>query len=146
MWRICGRVALGGRSPAGELSRAAQHADDHTLADAQPSYVTGAGIAEDRKGWLFCTSRAHTAAMLPERPMIQPNARPRSANTPWTPAFMRRIGNHSVRATGITAYLDNGGALEHGQKMAAHVSPRATKRYHRSKELSTQDEAERIRP
>ena len=30
------------------------------------------------------------------------------------------IGNHSFRATGITAYLANGGALEHAQEMAAH--------------------------
>jgi hypothetical protein len=29
------------------------------------------------------------------------------------------IGNHSFRATGITAYLANGGALEHAQEMAA---------------------------
>jgi hypothetical protein len=30
------------------------------------------------------------------------------------------IGNHTFRATGITAYLGNGGALEHAQSMAAH--------------------------
>jgi hypothetical protein len=30
------------------------------------------------------------------------------------------IGNHTFRATGITAYLANGGALEHAQEMAAH--------------------------
>jgi hypothetical protein len=30
------------------------------------------------------------------------------------------IGNHSFRATGITGYLSNGGALEHAQEMAAH--------------------------
>jgi integrase len=34
------------------------------------------------------------------------------------------IGNHTFRATGITAYLANGGALEHAQAMAAHESPR----------------------
>jgi site-specific recombinase XerD len=39
------------------------------------------------------------------------------------------IGNHSVRATGITGYLANGGALEHAQEMAAHESPRTTKLY-----------------
>jgi integrase/recombinase XerC len=27
------------------------------------------------------------------------------------------IGNHSFRATGITAYLANGGTLEHAQSM-----------------------------
>jgi hypothetical protein len=39
------------------------------------------------------------------------------------------IGNHSFRATGITAYLANGGALENAQEMAAHESPRTTKLY-----------------
>jgi len=39
------------------------------------------------------------------------------------------IGNHTFRATGITAYFGNGGALEHAQSMAAHESPRATKLY-----------------
>jgi site-specific recombinase XerD len=55
------------------------------------------------------------------------------------------IGNHSFRATGITAYLSNGGALEHAQEMAAHESPRTTKLYDRTKERLTQQEVERIR-
>jgi integrase len=38
------------------------------------------------------------------------------------------IGNHTFRATGITAYLANGGALEHAQEMAAHESPRTKAR------------------
>jgi len=45
----------------------------------------------------------------------------------------------------ITAYLANGGALEHAQEMAAHESPRTTKLYDRTKERLTQDEVERIR-
>ena len=55
------------------------------------------------------------------------------------------IGNHSFRATGITAYLGNGGTLEHAQEMAGHESPRTTKLYDRTKERLTQDEVERIR-
>jgi integrase len=55
------------------------------------------------------------------------------------------IGNHTFRATGITAYLANGGALEHAQEMAAHESPRTTKLYDRTKERLTQEEVERIR-
>jgi integrase len=43
--------------------------------------------------------------------------------------IMALIGNHSFRATGITAYLANGGTLEHAQSMAAHESPRTTKLY-----------------
>jgi site-specific recombinase XerD len=39
------------------------------------------------------------------------------------------VCNHTFRATGITAYLDNGGSLENAQAMAAHESPRTTKLY-----------------
>lgn len=42
-----------------------------------------------------------------------------------------RIGCHSWRARGITAYLENGGLLEHAQKMATHASARTTKLYDR---------------
>ena len=55
------------------------------------------------------------------------------------------IGNHSFRATGITAYLSNGGSLEHAQSMVAHESPPTTKLYDRTKDRLTQDEVERIR-
>ena len=55
------------------------------------------------------------------------------------------IGCHTFRATGITAYLASGGALEHAREMAAHESPRTTKLYDRTKERLTQDEVERIR-
>jgi hypothetical protein len=47
--------------------------------------------------------------------------------------------------TGITAYLSNGGALEHAQEMAAHERPRTTKLYDHTKERLTQDEVESIR-
>ena len=59
--------------------------------------------------------------------------------------IMAPIGNHTFRATGITAYLGIGGVLEHAQSMAAHESPRTTKLYDRTKERLTQDEVERIR-
>jgi hypothetical protein len=58
--------------------------------------------------------------------------------------IMAPIGNHSFRATGITAYLANGGTLEHAQSMAAHESPRTTKLCDRTKERLTQHEVERI--
>lgn len=41
------------------------------------------------------------------------------------------FGWHSVRATGTTVYLQNGGLLEHAQQMAAHESARTTKLYDR---------------
>ena len=48
------------------------------------------------------------------------------------------------RATGVTVYLENGGRLEHAQRMAAHESPRTTKLYDRTKDEITIGEVERI--
>jgi hypothetical protein len=55
-----------------------------------------------------------------------------------------KIGCHTVRATGITAYLEAGGTLENAQAMAAHESPRTTKLYDRTGDAITLDEVERI--
>ena len=54
-----------------------------------------------------------------------------------------RIGCHTFRATGITAYLEAGGTLENAQLMAAHESPRTTKLYDRTGDEITLDEVER---
>lgn len=51
---------------------------------------------------------------------------------------------HTFRATGITAYLLNGGSLENAQAIAAHESPRTTKLYDRTSDEITLDEIERI--
>ncbi|MGK7870551.1 hypothetical protein [Falsiroseomonas sp. E2-1-a20] len=55
-----------------------------------------------------------------------------------------QIGCHSWRARGITAYLENGGLLEHEQAMAGHASARTTKLYDRRGEQVSLDEVERI--
>jgi integrase/recombinase XerD len=55
-----------------------------------------------------------------------------------------RIGCHTFRAMGITAYLEAGGTLENAQAMAAHESPRTTKLYDRTGDEITLDEVERI--
>jgi hypothetical protein len=48
------------------------------------------------------------------------------------------------RATGITAYLENGGTIEKAQQIAAHESPKTTKLYDRTSDQVTLDEIERI--
>jgi integrase len=55
-----------------------------------------------------------------------------------------RIGCHTFRATGITAYLAAESTLENAQAMAAHESPRTTKLYDRTGDGITLDEVERI--
>ena len=58
--------------------------------------------------------------------------------------IVQAICNHTFRATGITAYLENGGTLEKAQAIAAHESPRTTKLYDRTADQITLDEVERI--
>src|ERR1700733_12971507 len=102
-------------------------------------------IAEDRKGFLFRTSRGHTATTLSEKPMVQSDAWRMIRRRAAAAGINASIGNHNFRATGIPALLADGRALEHAQEMAAHESPRTTKLYDRTKERLTQDEVERIR-
>ncbi|GAA5266685.1 hypothetical protein ACOSOMT5_P3115 [Acidiphilium sp. MT5] len=56
-----------------------------------------------------------------------------------------KVGNHSFRATGITAYLKNGGTLENAATMANHASTRTTQLYDRRRDDISLDEVERIR-
>src|SRR4051794_7992461 len=46
----------------------------HALAEALRAYIDAAGIAEDRKGWLFRTARGHNGKVLSDKPMSQPDA------------------------------------------------------------------------
>jgi integrase len=117
----------------------------HALAEALHAYIAAAGIAADKKTFLFRTSRGHDGTALADQPMTQVDAWRMVRKRALAVGILAPIGNHSFRATGITAYLANGGALEHAQSMAAHESPRTTKLYDRTKERLTQDEVERIR-
>jgi site-specific recombinase XerD len=117
----------------------------HALAEALRAYIDAAGIVEDRKGWLFRTSSGHDGNVLSDQHMTQPDAWRMIRRRAKAAGIAAEIGCHTFRATGITAYLANGGALEHAQEMAAHESPRTTKLYDRTKERLTQDEVERIR-
>jgi integrase len=89
--------------------------------------------------------RQHNGSILSDKPMSQSDAWRMIRRRAVAAGMAEAIGCHTFRATGITAYLANGGALEHAQEMAAHESPRTTKLYDRTKERLTQDEVERIR-
>ena len=106
------------------------------------AYLDAAGIGGDKKSPLFRTvsrnrsltpRRMHRADVLR---MIKRRAR--KAGLP------DRICCHTFRATGITAYLEGGGSLEHAQRIAAHNSVRTTKLYDRRSDAVSLDEIERI--
>ncbi len=52
---------------------------------------------------------------------------------------------HTFRASGITAYLLNGGTLERAQAIAGHESPRTTQLYDRTADDITVEDIERIK-
>lgn len=113
----------------------------HTLEEYLDEYIGAAGIAGDPQGALFRTTGRKTGsprAMWQQDVyrMIQRRARGAEIET--------KIGNHTFRATGITAYLENGGTLEHAQTIANHASPRTTKLYERRSDEISLDEVERI--
>jgi site-specific recombinase XerD len=113
----------------------------HSLELILDEYIAAAGIAGEPDGPLFRTTgrktgEAHAMWQQDVYRMIQRRAA--------TAGIATRIGNHTFRATGITAYLKNRGLLEHAQTIANHASPRTTKLYDRRSDAISLDEIEKI--
>jgi site-specific recombinase XerD len=116
----------------------------HTLEEYLHAYLDGAGIADDPKGPLFRTIGRGTSK-LTRTPLPQANAYAMIQRRAQAVGIGTRIGNHTFRATGITAYLKNGGTLENAAAMANHASTRTTQLYDRRRDEISLDEVERIR-
>ncbi len=106
------------------------------------AYIAAAGIADDREGPLWRTTGRSTGT--PHR-MTQQDGYRMIARRARNAGIETRVGNHSLRATGITDYLKSEGTLEHAQVMAAHSSPRTTKLYDRRSDETALDEYEKVR-
>ena len=103
----------------------------HSLEEYLHAYLDGAGIAGDSKGPLFRTVGRGTAR-LTRTPLPQANAYAMIRRRAAAAGIATKVGNHSFRATGITAYLKAGGTLENAAAMANHASTRTTQLYDRS--------------
>ena len=115
----------------------------HNLESYLHAYIDGAGLAEDPKALLFQTySRA--TGQLAGNPLPQANAYAMIQRRARAAGITTKIGNHTFRATGVTAYLNNGGTLERAAQMANHASTRTTQLYDRRAEEVTLDEVERV--
>lgn len=55
------------------------------------------------------------------------------------------VCNHSFRASGITAYIANGGSIDTAAEIAGHASTETTKLYDRTAKTVSRSEIERIR-
>lgn len=127
------------REKGGKQHQVPAHHSAEAYLDA---YLFAARIGEDKKTPLF--QSVNRDGSLTGRHMTRNDAfrmvkrRAKAAGIPETTC------NHTFRATGITAYLDNGGTIENAQAIAAHESPRTTKLYDRTGDEITLDEIERI--
>ncbi len=114
----------------------------HTLEEYLHAYLEILG--DDRKNPLFRTIQRGTRR-LSVSALPQANAYAMVRRRALAAGIDTKIGNHTFRATGITAYLKSGGTLENAAAMANHASTRTTQLYDRRRDEISLDEVERIR-
>jgi site-specific recombinase XerD len=93
----------------------------HKLEQYLDEYIAAAGLASDPDGPLFRTTGRKTGK---RQRMWQQDAYRMILRRAADAGIETSICNHTFRATGITAYLKNKGALETAQQIANHESPR----------------------
>jgi integrase len=101
--------------------------------------LDAAGVRHDRKGWLF--RAVNRRRRLTDRRLSETDVLPMIKRRSDAGGVPDGTCCHTFRATGITAYLENGGTLENAQQIACHESPRTTKLYDRSNDTLTLDES-----
>lgn len=110
------------------------------------SYITAAGIAEDRKGSLFrASSRNRNGNELVNRHLTSNAALKIVKRRVAEAGLPDKICCHSFRGTGITAYLKNGGTIENAAAIAGHESTRTTQLYNRTSDEVSREEIYKIR-
>ncbi len=115
----------------------------HEVDDYLHAYIEAAGIAGEAKQPLWRTARGRTN-MLTDNGLQSAEALAMIKRRAKAVGLPPTICNHTFRATGITAYLENGGTIENAQAIAAHESPRTTKLYDRRSDQISLNEIERI--
>jgi integrase len=115
----------------------------HNLDAYLSAYIEASGIGDDRHSPLFRTTIRKTRKLTANR-MSQADVYRMVKRRAISGGIATGIGCHTFRATGITAYLKNGGKLEVAKQMAAHESARTTGLYDRRDDEVSLDEVERI--
>jgi site-specific recombinase XerD len=105
----------------------------HNLEEYLTAYLDGADLRSDPRGPLFRTIGRGTSK-LTRTVLPQANAYAMIGRRAVAAGIATKLGNHSFRATGITAYLKNGGTLEKAAAMANHASTRTTQLYDRRRD------------
>ena len=124
----------------GKLHQVPAH---HKLEQYLDEYIAAAGLRDARKGPLFRSARGKTGDLTSDGMHRVDVYRMIGRRAP-TLRKRSKIGCHTFRATGLTAYLEGGGTLENAQAIAAHESLRTTQLYDRRGDEVTLDEIEKI--
>lgn len=82
----------------------------HSLEEYLDAYLDGAGIRPDEKGPLFRTLGREVGRPLSRKRLQQAEAWEMIRRRARAARIRTKIGSHTFRATGITAYLLNGGS------------------------------------
>lgn len=115
----------------------------HSLEAYLDDYLDAAGLRDSPRVPLFQTFRRGTSEMSGNA-LPQANAYAMIQRRAVAAGISTAVCNHTFRATGITAYLKNGGTLEKAANIANHSSTRTTQLYDRRSDDVSLDEVERI--
>jgi site-specific recombinase XerD len=135
-----GKKVLYLREKGGKRHRVPAH---HKLREMMDEYVTVAGIADEEESPLF--RAANRSKELTDRQLNRKRAWDMVKRRARQAGIEKDISPHSMRATGITSFLENDGELEAAQRIAAHSDSRTTKLYDRRDQRIEQGEIERVR-
>ena len=116
---------------------------NHHLDEYLEAYLEAADLKGQPKSALFRSAAGRTG-QLSDNAMTQPDVYRMIRRRADAAGIKTKIGCHTFRATGITAYLKNGGRLEVAQQIAAHESSRTTGLYDRRGDEVSLHEVERI--
>lgn len=113
------------------------------LDEVMEDYIVSSNLAGHPSAPLFQSARSKSDTLSGRR-MLPADAYRMIRRRAVSAGIQAKIGNHTFRATGITAYLRNGGRLEIAQQIAGHESSRTTGLYDRREDDISIDEIERI--
>lgn len=115
----------------------------HSLEAFLDDFIEAAGLQGTPRAPLFQTIRRGTDKFSGNT-LPQANAYAMIQRRAIAAGISTAVCNHTFRATGITAYLKNGGTLEKAANIANHSSTRTTQLYDRRNDDVSLDEIERI--
>ncbi len=116
----------------------------HKAEEYLHAYLDSAGIREEANSHLWRSTRGRSQR-LTAKGMSRVDAYRMIQRRAMKAGMDAAMCNHTFRATGITVFLENGGAIETAAQIAAHESPRTTKLYDRRADKIALEEIERIR-